>query len=161
MERRVLHVSEADAARDLTAILERVQAGVEVVIERDAQPLAVIRAAAPARRTISECIALAEAHEKETGNAPVLDADFAADVEEIVGNRRPWNRSRGINPRLQRLDRQRAARTYSPADPGTVQNRLRRGGDRSLRGNDSGTDARRSTRRDRRAAPAAADVCKY
>ena len=48
-------------------------------------------AAAPVRRTISECIALAEAHEKETGDAPVLDADFAADVEEIVRNRKPWN----------------------------------------------------------------------
>ncbi len=68
-----------------------VQAGAEVVIEPDAQPFAVIRAAAPVRRTISECIALAEAHEKETGHAPVLDPDFAADVEEIVRNRKPWN----------------------------------------------------------------------
>jgi antitoxin (DNA-binding transcriptional repressor) of toxin-antitoxin stability system len=91
MERQILRVSEADAARDLAAILEHVQAGTEVVIERDAQPLAIIRAAAPERRTISECIALAEAHEKESGNAPVLDPDFAADVEEIVRNRKPWN----------------------------------------------------------------------
>jgi antitoxin (DNA-binding transcriptional repressor) of toxin-antitoxin stability system len=91
MEPRVLRVDEADAVRDLAAILQRVQAGAEVVIERGAQPLAVIRAAAPARRTISECIALAEAHEKETGQVPVLDPDFAADVEEIVGNRKPLN----------------------------------------------------------------------
>lgn len=91
MEPRVLHVSEADAARDLAGLLQHVQAGTEVIIERDAQPLAVIRAAAPARRTISECIALAEAHERETGQAPVLDPDFAADVEEIVRNRKPWN----------------------------------------------------------------------
>ena len=91
MDSRVLHVNEADAVRDLAAILKRVQAGAEVVIERDAQPLAIIRAAAPARRTISECIALAEAHEKETGQAPVLDPDFAADVEQIVRNRKPWN----------------------------------------------------------------------
>lgn len=91
MEPRILHVSEADAAWDLAAILQRVQAGMEVVIERDAQPVAVIRAAVPARRTISECIALAEAHEKETGQSPVLDPDFAADVEEIVRNRKPWN----------------------------------------------------------------------
>jgi antitoxin (DNA-binding transcriptional repressor) of toxin-antitoxin stability system len=51
MERQILRVSEADAARDLAAILEHVQAGTEVVIERDAQPLAIIRAAAPERRT--------------------------------------------------------------------------------------------------------------
>ncbi|MGD0776481.1 MAG: hypothetical protein ABSC05_27000 [Candidatus Solibacter sp.] len=77
--------------RDLAAILKRVQAGAEVPIERDEQPLAVIRPAAPTRRTISQCIALAEAHEKEARQAPVLDPDFAADVEEIVRNRKPWN----------------------------------------------------------------------
>src|SRR5271168_1993823 len=89
MEPQVLRVSEADAASNLTALLKRVQAGIEVVIERDAQPLAVIRAAVQPSRTISECIALAEAHEKETGAAPALDPDFAADVEEIVRNRKP------------------------------------------------------------------------
>ncbi len=91
IEQRVLHVSEADEVRDFAGILQHVQAGTEVVIECDAQPLAVIRAATPARRTISECIALAEAHERETGQEPVLDPDFAADVEEIVRNRKPWN----------------------------------------------------------------------
>lgn len=91
MEPRVLHVSEADAVRDMASILQRVQAGTEVVIERDAQPLAVVRAPAPVRRTISECIALAKAHEEETGHAPTLDPDFAADVDEIIRNRKPWN----------------------------------------------------------------------
>ena len=91
METRVLHVSEAEAGRDLAAILQHVRAGAEVVIECDAQPVAVIRPVGPVRRTISECIALAEAHEKETGQAPVLEADFAADVEEIIRNRKPWN----------------------------------------------------------------------
>jgi hypothetical protein len=43
------------------------------------------------RVKISECIALAKAHEQETGQAPTLDPDFAADVEEIVRNRQPWN----------------------------------------------------------------------
>jgi len=86
-----LHISEADAVRDLAAILQLVQAGIEVVIERDALAFAIIRAPMPARRTISECIALAEAHEKEAGLAPELDPDFAADMEEIVRNRKPWN----------------------------------------------------------------------
>ena len=91
MNATVLHVSEADALRDLAAILRRVQAGADVVIERDAQPLAVIRAAAPAHRRISECIAMAEAHEQESGHAPTLDSDFASDVEDIIGQRRPRN----------------------------------------------------------------------
>src|SRR5690349_24587701 len=91
MEPQVLHVSEADAVRNMASILQSVQAGKEVVIERDAQPLAIVRAAAPVRRTISDCIALAKAHEEELGQAPTLDPDFAADVEEIVRNRKPWN----------------------------------------------------------------------
>ncbi len=86
-----LHISEADLAKNIGAILRRVQTGGEVIVERNAQPLAVIRPAEPVRRKISECIALAKAHEQETGEAPVLDADFAADVEEIVRNRQPWN----------------------------------------------------------------------
>ena len=91
MEPPVLHVSEAEAVRDMASILQRVRAGMEVVIERDTEPVAVVRAAAPVRRTISECIALAKAHEEETGQAPTLDPDFAADVEGIIRNRKLWN----------------------------------------------------------------------
>jgi hypothetical protein len=57
--------------------------------ERNDHPVAVIRAAGPIRRTIAECIALAKTHETETGQAPVLDPDYAADVEEIIRNRKP------------------------------------------------------------------------
>ena len=78
-----LRISEADAVRDLAAILQRVQAGTEVVIERDAQPLAVIRAAAPARRTISECIALMPAESTAT-----IDSDVAKDVEAAIAAHR-------------------------------------------------------------------------
>ena len=91
MEPQVLHVTEADALRDMASILLRVRTGAEVVIERDAQPVAVVRAPTPVRRTISECIALAKDHEETTGQAPTLDPDFAADVEEILRNRKPWN----------------------------------------------------------------------
>ena len=80
-----LHISEADAVCDLAAILQRVQAGAGFLIERDAQPLAVISAAAPPRRTISECIALMPAESTAT-----IDSDFAQDVEAaIVAHREP------------------------------------------------------------------------
>ena len=59
--------------------LQRVQAGAEVLIERDAQPFAVIRAAAPSRRTISECIALMSGESTAT-----IDPDFAKDVEAAI-----------------------------------------------------------------------------
>lgn len=68
--------------RDLAAILQRVQ-GAECVIERDAQPLAVIRAATPARRTISECIALMPADSTTT-----IDSDSAKDVEAAIASHR-------------------------------------------------------------------------
>ncbi len=86
-----IHMSEAEAARDFAALMARVRAGAEVVIENGTLPVAVIHTPVPQRRAISECIALAKKHEEETGEAPVLDADFAADVEEIIRNRKPWN----------------------------------------------------------------------
>jgi antitoxin (DNA-binding transcriptional repressor) of toxin-antitoxin stability system len=71
--------------------MARVRAGAEIVIEHDAQPVAILHPAEPVRRTISECIALAKIHEDETGKAPILDSDFASDVEEIISHRKPWN----------------------------------------------------------------------
>jgi len=51
----------------------------------------VVPSAIPSRRTVSECIALARKHEEEAREVPILDLDFAADVEEIIRNRKPWN----------------------------------------------------------------------
>jgi antitoxin (DNA-binding transcriptional repressor) of toxin-antitoxin stability system len=87
----VIHISEAEAASDFASLLARVCAGAEVVIENGERPVAVLHAADPARQSISECIALAKAHEEETGRAPVLDSDFAKDVEGIINHRKPWN----------------------------------------------------------------------
>jgi hypothetical protein len=88
-----VHISEAELARDLHAVLEKVRLGAEVIVERNHQPVAVLRAAVPSRRTVSESIALAEQRDKERGYAVTLDPDFAADVEQIVSNRKPWNPS--------------------------------------------------------------------
>ena len=93
MAKHVIHISEAEAASDFASVLARVRAGAEIVIE-GGQPVVIVRAgdSEPVRgRLISDCIALAKAHEKASGKAPVLDSDFASDVEEIVKNRRPWN----------------------------------------------------------------------
>ncbi len=42
------------------------------------------------RLTVSECIALARKHKQESGEAPILDPDFADDVADIIRNRKPW-----------------------------------------------------------------------
>src|SRR5271157_524094 len=91
MAHPVIHISEAEAASDFASVLARVRAGAEVVIESESGklPVAVIHSPVPPRRSISECIALARKHEEETGESPVLDPDFAADVEEIIHNRKP------------------------------------------------------------------------
>jgi antitoxin (DNA-binding transcriptional repressor) of toxin-antitoxin stability system len=91
MAKDVIHISEAAAASDFAALMARVRAGAEVVIENGERAVAVLHAAEPVRRSISECIALAKLHEKETGKAPILDPDFAKDVEEVLSHRRPWN----------------------------------------------------------------------
>jgi antitoxin (DNA-binding transcriptional repressor) of toxin-antitoxin stability system len=90
MAKHVIHISEAEATSDFASLLEQVRAGAEVIIEHNSQPVAIVHPAEPARRTISECIALAKTHEEEIGNAPTLDSDFAEDVEELLNNRKPW-----------------------------------------------------------------------
>src|SRR5262249_44288483 len=88
MAKTVIHVTEAEAARDFADILIRVRAGAEVIIEKDARPVAIIHAAEPERRTISESIAIAKAHAEELGYSPTIDPDFAADVEAAINSHR-------------------------------------------------------------------------
>ncbi len=88
-----IHISEADAAGDFAGLMARVRAGMEVVIESDTKPVAVIRPAGPPRRSISESIELAESYAKKLGYKPTMEAEFAADMEEIVRNRKPRDTS--------------------------------------------------------------------
>jgi hypothetical protein len=86
------HISEAEAARDFPALLARVHAGAEVVI--DASPAIKMSVVTESRgRLLSESIALAEAHAKQLGYEPRMDPEFAADLEEIIRNRRPRDTS--------------------------------------------------------------------
>jgi antitoxin (DNA-binding transcriptional repressor) of toxin-antitoxin stability system len=87
----VLHITEAELARDVHGVLEKVRQGTEVIVEQNHQPVAVLRSAAPSGRTISESIALAEQRERERGFAITLDPDFAEAVENVVRARKPWN----------------------------------------------------------------------
>jgi len=89
MSRDLIHISAAEAASDLRTVLDRVSAGAEVVIEQDSRPVTVVRALeAPHSRMLSESIALAKAHAKALGYEPTMDAEFAADLEQIVESHR-------------------------------------------------------------------------
>ncbi len=89
MGKNVIHLSEAEAARDFAGVIARARAGAEIVIE--GRPVIVIaqKDESEPSRSLAESIALAEAHAKELGYEPTLDPDFAADLEEIIKSRKP------------------------------------------------------------------------
>ncbi len=87
-----VRITEAELARDIHAVLAKVQAGVEVIVEQDHRPVAVIKTPRGPGRKISECIALAKAYEEKLGYAPVPDPDFAKDVQAAIdAHREPLN----------------------------------------------------------------------
>ena len=93
MNMATIHISAAEAARDFAGLLARVRAGAEVVIEDGSLAVAVVRPAGEEfrPRLLSESIALAKKHAADLGYEPRMDPEFAADLEEIINNRRPWN----------------------------------------------------------------------
>jgi antitoxin (DNA-binding transcriptional repressor) of toxin-antitoxin stability system len=83
-----VRITEAELARDVHTVLEKVQQGVEVIVEQDHRALAVIRPALPKGRLLSECIALAEAR----GTTAIPDEGFMKDVAEGIAERsKPWD----------------------------------------------------------------------
>ncbi len=83
-----VRMTEAELARDVHAVLEKVRQGVEVVIEQDDRPVAVLRSPQVGGRKLSEVIAALEAR----GASAVLDEDCARDVEDgIKSHREPWH----------------------------------------------------------------------
>ena len=78
-----LHISEGDLAKDVRSILRRVETGAEIIVQRDAHPVAVIRPAEPVRRKISASIALMPADFTAT-----IDPDFAKELEAAVATHR-------------------------------------------------------------------------
>jgi prevent-host-death family protein len=77
------HIPETEFASNFEALMARVRAGEEIVIESNSGPVAVLGPSAPPSRTIQECIALLP--EDSTG---VIDEDFPADVAAAVAAHR-------------------------------------------------------------------------
>lgn len=82
-------ISEAELARDLHAVLKKVQEGVEVIVEQDHRPVAVIKTPHRSGRPITEILREA----RQRNSTVTLDEDFGADLEEIISRhqREPWN----------------------------------------------------------------------
>jgi len=80
-----LRITEAELSRDVRAVLARVrEEGLEVIVEQDHRPVAVIKTPQGPGRKLSDCIAIAKAYEEKLGYAPVPDMDFAADVQTAI-----------------------------------------------------------------------------
>jgi antitoxin (DNA-binding transcriptional repressor) of toxin-antitoxin stability system len=84
MSKPAIRVSEAEAANDFSSLLTHVRAGAEVVIERAAEAVAVIRSADADVRLLSESLRLA----KERGSEITLDSTFGDDLEAVIDSHR-------------------------------------------------------------------------
>jgi hypothetical protein len=84
-----VRITEAELARDVHAVLEKVEQGSEVIVEReDRRPVAVISLPRGSGRPITEIL-----REAKLRNSTVtLDEDFDNDLEEIIAShQQPWN----------------------------------------------------------------------
>ena len=83
-----VRITETELAQDVHGVLEKVRQGIEVIVEQEHRPVAVIKAPKTAGRLISEVLADLKAR----GSMAVMDDEFARDVEEgIKAHREPWN----------------------------------------------------------------------
>lgn len=83
-----VYMSESDVARDLHAVLVKVKQGIEVVIEQDHRPVAVLKAQQRSGRPGTEILAEAQ----RRNSAVTLDSDFGNDMNEVIAShQRAWN----------------------------------------------------------------------
>jgi antitoxin (DNA-binding transcriptional repressor) of toxin-antitoxin stability system len=77
-----VRISEAEAARNFLAVLARVEAGEEVVIEKNAHAVAVVSPARRAGLPLSEILTRAKAR----GSTTTLDGGFERDLEDAINS---------------------------------------------------------------------------
>jgi antitoxin (DNA-binding transcriptional repressor) of toxin-antitoxin stability system len=76
-----VRITEAELARDVPAVLEKVEQGTEVIIEHeDHRPMAVIHSFRRSGRPITEI--LSEARQRNV--TATLDDNFVEDLEDII-----------------------------------------------------------------------------
>jgi antitoxin (DNA-binding transcriptional repressor) of toxin-antitoxin stability system len=79
-----VHISESNLARDVHAILDRVQSGEEVIVERNAQPIAVLRATQPRRRKLSEIAAALSKHSTARDRPILRERRASCDGDQYI-----------------------------------------------------------------------------
>jgi len=83
-----VRISEAELARDVRAVLAKVEQGSEVIIEQeDHRPVAVISSPHRSGRPIVEILREA----KRRNLTVTLDDEFGKDLEEVIAShQQPW-----------------------------------------------------------------------
>lgn len=83
-----VRITEDELARDTQAVLTKVKQGVEVIVEHDHRPVAVIRLPHRSGRPIPEIVR----HAKQRNFTVTLDHDFGKDLEAVIAShQQPWN----------------------------------------------------------------------
>lgn len=89
-----VRITEAELARDLHAVLEKVQQGGEVWVEReDHRPVAVISSPHRSGQPIADILREA----RQRNSTVTLDKDFGEDLEAVIAgqlpavHQQPWN----------------------------------------------------------------------
>lgn len=82
-----VRITEAELARDVHAVLAKVQQGMEVIIEQDHRPVAILRPPQRSGRPVSEILREA----RRRNSTVTLDEDFGSDMEAIIASQQqPW-----------------------------------------------------------------------
>ena len=79
VKNQITRLTATEAARDFSALLDRVASGAEAIIERHSVPVAVIGPAVSTPRRISECLAVPLLRPSASA-----DPDFHADLADII-----------------------------------------------------------------------------
>ena len=83
-------MTEAEVSGDFAGALSKLSPNGEIVVDRNGQPVAIIKAPSNPKRTLGELVELARRREEQRGFSICLDDDFASDVEQVVRERKPW-----------------------------------------------------------------------
>ena len=85
----MLRITAAELARDVPAVLEKVQQGTEVIIEEENhRPVAIITSPHRTGRPITDILREA----RHRASTVILDEDFGKDMEDIIARHgQAWN----------------------------------------------------------------------